>query len=158
MDSSGETSAPDASADPVDLGRALAAMDGDREILADVVAVFLDDCPGRLAALTAAVEHGSLVEAAEAAHALKGALGAVGAHGAHGEAVELERLARAGDLTGLRAAAGSFAALVERALAFLAARDLRSARESIGPGGSAAPPPDPPSGRATPFVHGFPLG
>ena len=132
MDLPGGAPAPDVSPDPVDLGRALAAMDGDREILADVVAVFLEDCPGRLAALTAAVEHGSLVEAAEVAHALKGALGAVGAHGAHGEAVELERLARAGDLTGLRAAAGSFAALVERALAFLAARDLRHTRDWVG--------------------------
>jgi len=128
MDWSGETSAPDASADPVDLGRALAAMDGDREILAEVVAVFLEECPGRLAALTAAVERGSVVDAAEAAHALKSALGAVGAHRAHDEAGELEHLARGGDVTELRAAAGSFAALVERALAFLTAQDLRHAR------------------------------
>jgi two-component system, sensor histidine kinase and response regulator len=110
--------------DPVDLGVVLAGVEGDRDILAELVGVFLDDCPRQLAKLYATIEHGDLEGAWERAHTLKGALGAVGAHAARAGAARLESLARAGDVAGLRAAASGVVAEVARVMTFLADRSL----------------------------------
>jgi len=116
--------APGPPTDPVDLGVVLAGVDGDRDILAELISVFLEDCPGQLAKLTGTIERGDLEGAGERAHSLKGALGAVGAHAAHAGAARLESLARAGDVAGLRAAASNVRAEVARVLTFLADRSL----------------------------------
>jgi signal transduction histidine kinase/CheY-like chemotaxis protein/HPt (histidine-containing phosphotransfer) domain-containing protein len=62
----------------------------------EVVGLFLDDTPGRLAAIDQAVAAGDAAQLATAAHALKGSAGNVGARALHVAAGELESLARAG--------------------------------------------------------------
>jgi HPt (histidine-containing phosphotransfer) domain-containing protein len=68
---------------PVDLGmlRNLRAAQGagQPDIVAEVVAIFLQDAPGRVATIRAGVARGDLEGASRAAHTLKGSAGHLGA-------------------------------------------------------------------------------
>ena len=79
-----------------DRSAVLEQLDNDDELLADVVAQFLDDAPAALAAIHAAVQAGDGEARAEAAHALKGAAGYLGADVLCRAAARLETLGRAG--------------------------------------------------------------
>jgi len=79
---------------------ALARVDGDPEILRDVVGTLLADLPREREVVDAAVRAGDSARLADAAHSLKGALAAVSARGSHTAAEALERVARAGNLDG----------------------------------------------------------
>ncbi len=82
---------PDA-AQPIDLARALERMGGDRQLFADVVRVFLEDCPERLAAIKAAVDARNADAIRRSAHALKGAASNLSANDVFEAAKTLERL------------------------------------------------------------------
>jgi two-component system, sensor histidine kinase and response regulator len=84
------------------LDAALAGVDGDRELLQEVVAVLLETAPDSLAALRHALDTGDPIGAAHTAHALKGAVAAVAAGPALATAARLEELARARDLGAAR--------------------------------------------------------
>ena len=97
-----EASTPPPPADglppPVDWDEALDRVGGDRELLRDVAATFLRQCPTWLAAIRTAVERGDAAALKGAAHPLKGSLGLFGARVAVGAAGRLETMARAGKL------------------------------------------------------------
>jgi signal transduction histidine kinase/DNA-binding response OmpR family regulator len=57
----------------------LEQLSGDRELMAEVMGLFVDDCPVRLAAIDAAVKGRNAEELRKAAHALKGAAGGLSA-------------------------------------------------------------------------------
>jgi len=103
---------------------ALANLDGDRAILAEVVAALIETAPASIAALRTAVDARDASGLADAAHALKGAVSNVAAAPAVAEAAELEARARAGDLAGAIGQLGD----VERAMNRLLA-ELRSFSE-----------------------------
>ncbi len=107
---------------------ALAGMDGDRDILQEVVAALLETAPDSLAALRDALDTGDPVGAAHTAHALKGAVAAVAAGPALATAARLEELARGRDL----AAARDLLAPLERELGRL----LAALRDFVGQQGS----------------------
>src|SRR5262249_2091645 len=65
---------------------------GDDQLLADVIRLFLEDCPARLAAIKAAVDHGDAEAIRTSAHALKGAAGNLSASGLFEAARVLERI------------------------------------------------------------------
>jgi two-component system, sensor histidine kinase and response regulator len=65
---------------------------GDVDLLADVVQLFLDDCPKRLAAISAAVEQRDAEAIRTSAHALKGAAGTIAAAAVFEAAQTLERI------------------------------------------------------------------
>ena len=67
-------------------------LSGDQQLMADVIRVFLEDLPGRLAAIREAVTSGNAVALREAAHALKGAAGNLSAGGLFDAACVLERV------------------------------------------------------------------
>jgi signal transduction histidine kinase/DNA-binding response OmpR family regulator/HPt (histidine-containing phosphotransfer) domain-containing protein len=71
----------------------LARFGGDRELLSDVVALFLEDCPVRLRAIQEAVEARDAEGIRFQAHGLKGAAGNLSAGGVFDAATMLERLA-----------------------------------------------------------------
>ena len=79
---------------------ALAGLDGDRDILGEIVAALIETAPASIAAIRGAAKAGDAAALADAAHALKGAVSTVAAAPAHGVAARLESLARAGDLAG----------------------------------------------------------
>jgi two-component system sensor histidine kinase/response regulator len=72
-------------------------------LLAEVIRMFLSDAPGQMAALRVATESADAGSIAAAAHALKGSVGLFSKGAAYEAARALERMARAGALTGVEA-------------------------------------------------------
>jgi HPt (histidine-containing phosphotransfer) domain-containing protein len=79
---------------PVELEAALRYVDGDRALLADLVAGFAAEYPERLAALVAAIGRRRPAEVERLAHSLKSVLALLGAERARRLAEELEGIAR----------------------------------------------------------------
>ncbi|MBI3325343.1 MAG: response regulator [Nitrospinae bacterium] len=79
---------------PLSLAQALAAVEGDRALLAELVEVFLHDSPACVAGLREAIREGGASDLERTAHRLKGALGTLGAMRAHDLAYTLETLGR----------------------------------------------------------------
>lgn len=84
---------------PVDLAAALRWVDGDRELLAELIEIFLEDCPKRLQELDHAMKEGNASGVRQAAHSLKGMVAGFDAGSAHRLAAEMESLGKAGDLS-----------------------------------------------------------
>jgi protein-histidine pros-kinase len=118
---------------PVDLGAVDRTVGEDRALLAELVCVFQEDGPRRLAELRLAVENGDAGRLERCAHAVKGALSIFGAAAAERLARELETLGREGRLETAAAVFARLEAELARVLAFLA--DL--------PGVAAGTPPPP---------------
>jgi two-component system, sensor histidine kinase and response regulator len=104
---------------PVDLVGALRTAGGDRALLADLMRLFLDDCPVRVAELRAAVASGDPEHVQRAAHAIKGSVATFEAQRARDLAADLERAGRErrlDDATGLLGALEIELARVSEAL------------------------------------------
>jgi len=93
-----------AAASAVDDEALLMRLGGDTGLLADVVQVFLLDCPARLAAIKQAIEDGDRDGIRSNAHALKGAAGNMSAAGLCEMARILERIGSEGRLDAAAAA------------------------------------------------------
>lgn len=78
----------------------LERMVGDK-VLGEVLDLYFECMPQRIAALRDGLRLGNLDTAARALHDMKSSAGMVGACGVQGLAHEMERLARAGDASGL---------------------------------------------------------
>jgi len=84
----------------IDVGRALEQMDGDRELLVEVVNIFVQDCPKMMSGIEDALNSADAKALTRAAHALKGCVGNFGAREAFETALTLEDLGRRGSLQG----------------------------------------------------------
>jgi PAS domain S-box-containing protein len=93
LDVVGETT-PEEGPAAIDRAAALRAIDGDTALLADLTRLFLEDCPGRVAELRAAVASGDPAHVQRAAHAIKGSVATFGARLARDLAADLERAGR----------------------------------------------------------------
>ena len=80
----------------------LESLGGDREILEEVVGVFLQACPEQLAAVERSVTSHDAPGLAANAHRLKGAVSIFGAEGATDAALRLEMAGMSGNLGGIR--------------------------------------------------------
>lgn len=100
---------------------ALARLEGDRDVLAEVITTLLESEPDMMASLREAVKAGEPLRVAEAAHALKGAVANVAPTSAVTAVSQLEAMGRACDLGG----AAKHLDLVEREMSRLIAA-LRS--------------------------------
>jgi CheY-like chemotaxis protein/HPt (histidine-containing phosphotransfer) domain-containing protein len=89
-----------APAEGFDWKEALAAVAGDRQLLAELAELFLGECPGWMREIETAISAGDPVRLRSAAHTLKGGLGPFAAHAAFDAAFRLETMGRKGDLTG----------------------------------------------------------
>jgi PAS domain S-box-containing protein len=98
-----------------DRDAALDRVDGDRELLQEIIELFFDEMPGLLAAVQETITRCDAKALERAAHTLKGAVGNFGAKGAFDAALRLEVMGRGGDLTHV---AGAYAEL-EREVARL---------------------------------------
>ncbi len=85
---------------------ALSRVGGDRGLLREVVELFLDDYPGVLDKIRAAVSSRDANALEHHAHSLKGSVSTFGAQGAFDAALALERKGRSGDLSGLEEGLG----------------------------------------------------
>ena len=89
----------------LDRARMLEYLGGDEELMLEVVRLFLEDCPRRLAAIASAIEDRAADRLRAAAHALKGSAGNLGAAGLVGAAATLEQMGAAERLDQAPAAA-----------------------------------------------------
>jgi CheY-like chemotaxis protein len=85
---------------PIDLVSALNAVDGDRALLREVIEVFCQDYPMRIAELREAIDQCAAPQVGTTAHSLKGALSIFGRTAAYDLAQELETRGRTGQLDG----------------------------------------------------------
>ena len=70
--------------------------DGELGLLKEMVGLFVDDTPGRIQAITAALASGDLSDLADVAHAIKGAAGTMGVPRLRAVAADLESGGRKG--------------------------------------------------------------
>lgn len=80
----------------------LARVEGDEELLGEIVALFLEDCPRRLAEIREAIQGGSAEQLKMAAHTLKGSVGNFGAQHAYGLSFQLEQMGGKGEFEGAK--------------------------------------------------------
>ena len=73
---------------------------GEPDVLAEVLQLFLEDVPRRIAKLRAAWSNGDAAEVHKVAHSLKGSAGNVGAKALHAACRQLDEHGRVGDLSG----------------------------------------------------------
>jgi PAS domain S-box-containing protein len=107
-----------------DWSAALAEAGGDRQLLAETAALFLEACPRWLADLRAAIDEQDRDKVLFAAHTLRGGLTALALEEADGAAFRLEAMGREGDLAAAEQAWTTLLQEVQRvtpALAMLAA-------------------------------------
>ncbi len=95
-----------------DRGQAMEATCGDKELLKEIVGIFLEDCPRMVEGLGRALDAADTEAVRRAAHTLKGSVSVLGANALAAVAKEVEEQARAGDLD---AAADAFARVEEEA-------------------------------------------
>src|SRR5262245_31309031 len=94
------TSVLDAAASPAifDMDALLTRVGGDRELMIEVIRLFLEDCPARLENIAAAMAANDADAVRVAAHALKGSAGSLGAVAVYDTSTTLEHLAGEGRL------------------------------------------------------------
>ena len=103
----------------VDVDALLKGFDGSRELVREVVEVFLQDVPKTLERIRGAAREKDAAGVGAAAHALKGAVGLFTLGPAYESARRLEQLGRAGDLAGADAARADVEADVAQLVAEL---------------------------------------
>ena len=94
----------------LDRAALLERLEGDAELLAEIVGVFLEDCPRLVASIREAVARGDARLLERAAHTLKGSVGNFGVSAAAAAALRLEQMGRQGEL----AQAGEACAALDR--------------------------------------------
>lgn len=100
VEGAGAPAGTPAATELVDWAVALQRVAGDRELLRELVTVFLDECPRWLAELRAAVAGHDAARVQRLAHTIRGAMGQLGAAVAFAAAERLELMGREGKLAG----------------------------------------------------------
>src|SRR5512138_1839752 len=83
----------------VDFPTALRWVEGDHELFAELIQIFLEDCPKKLQELEQAVKEGHAIGVRQTAHSLKGMVACFATASAQGLAGEMERLGQTGDVS-----------------------------------------------------------
>jgi PAS domain S-box-containing protein len=104
---------------------------GNRQLMADVVQLFLEDCPAQVAAMIEAAQQGEGARLRDHAHALKGAAANLSAVGLFEAAAVVERLAAESRLEGAPSACRVVAAEAAELLGLL--RQLQTSPATDGP-------------------------
>jgi HPt (histidine-containing phosphotransfer) domain-containing protein len=73
---------------------ALGRMEGDEELLAEMISIFLEDYPNQMSAIQDAIDRNHAEDLANAAHSFKGSVGNFGAERTFEAARQLEMLAK----------------------------------------------------------------
>jgi two-component system, sensor histidine kinase and response regulator len=102
-----------------DRGELLQRLSGDEDLLADVVKMFVEDCPRRIEAIKAGVARGDAAQIRSEAHALKGAAGNLSAGGVSAAARAVEAAAAEGRLEAIGESCQRLIAEADRLLALL---------------------------------------
>ena len=109
-----------------DLEEVLAWVEGDRELLSEMAALFLQECPKLHSNIQTAVLHHDATALEHAAHRLKGSVGNFAALGVFEAARQLERMGRQGDLTHASAALATLETELSRLQSILTTLSLET--------------------------------
>ena len=93
---------------------ALGNLGGDEALLAEVLGLFLDDCPRLMTEIRAAVDSVDAPALGRLAHTVSGVAGNFEAPAIVGPARRLQAMAKSGDLAGARLAAGELGRAIDR--------------------------------------------
>ena len=93
--------------DSFDSTALLANAGGERSLVAEIVGLFLEECPKLMAAIRAGARRGDAPAVRSSAHRLKGSLGVLAAKSGLAVAQRLEERARAGEAAGIDEAIGA---------------------------------------------------
>lgn len=85
----------------------LERVEGDRELLREIVSLFCEEAPALLSTIRASIEHHDSIALEHAAHSLKGVVSSFGAWAARDAALRLEAVGRSGDLTDAESTRGA---------------------------------------------------
>src|SRR5260370_19163934 len=107
----------------------LASLDGEEQVVREIIQLYLDGAPKMLNTLLWEVENANALGVAEAAHAMKGALVMLRAHRAAAHAKGLEESCRRGDLSEAKAKLAELIAAAQDLTAALAYPADRRDRE-----------------------------
>lgn len=105
----------------------LESLENDGEFLKTLIGIFSADCPGKLAAIRAAVVAHDPREVMKASHSLKGSVSVFGAKSAVDAAQNLENMGREGKQEGF----GEAFALLEREMALVSFALEEIAKEAV---------------------------
>ncbi len=108
-------------ANVIDREALLERVGGDVEFLQEIARLFLDDCPRMVEQLRSACARGDAQAVQHVAHTLKGCVANFGAQPACDAAFQVERLGRAGDLSGAPEACAALEQELDRFRAALVA-------------------------------------
>jgi PAS domain S-box-containing protein len=106
--------------EPIDTASALVRVEGDVELLNELVALFLKDLPALLTKLREAITAGDAKAIEHSAHKLKGSVGNFSAHPAFEAALKLEVLGREGSLSEAEPAYAELEKEIERLISAMA--------------------------------------
>ena len=99
-----------------DVASALEHVEGDRELLDEIVRIFCEQCPKTVSEMQSAVQLADLPLVERAAHSLKGSASNLGASGVAQSAAELEQTARSGNPSPLASQFHQLESAVEKLL------------------------------------------
>jgi signal transduction histidine kinase/CheY-like chemotaxis protein/HPt (histidine-containing phosphotransfer) domain-containing protein len=111
---SGVERPPADTAGVIDRVQALERVDGDRELMREVIGLFLEDYPEKMAEIEKAISEEDAARLNRSAHAFKGSVANFGARNAFDLALRLEMMGRGGEFGGARAVFFTLAEEVER--------------------------------------------
>ena len=80
--------------DVIDLNEVLERVQNDRELLIELLDIFLEDCPEKISAIKEAVEKKDFGQLRDAAHSMKGASGNISAKKIHALFLQIEQMAK----------------------------------------------------------------
>jgi signal transduction histidine kinase/DNA-binding response OmpR family regulator len=124
---SGAPTLPPPDGEVLDLDQLMGRVEGDHELLRDLVAAFRQTAPGYLAAIDRALGQGDVDVVSRTAHTLKGSVGALAAPAAFAAAARMEAAGRDGDVEGARGMRATLGLEIER---------LQAALDALAEGGS----------------------
>jgi len=111
---------PSQPGEQLDRASLLERVEGDRELLAEMINLFVEDAPRQLAAMHDALQGGDLPVLERSAHSMKGAAGNLSAHATASAASQLEQNAKNGDAESAKTSLAILEGAVERLLPVLA--------------------------------------
>lgn len=103
----------------MDIGASLSCLDGDIDLLKEISAIFVADCPRLLSQIRQAITLGDSCALARAAHCLKGAVANLTAQEVTESARRLESMGEKGDLSHAEEAYNQLVERLERLIALI---------------------------------------
>ena len=117
---------------PLDVAEMRRQLGDDSELISELIVLFLDDYPGRLESLTAALGARSAEDVRSVAHTIKGGASNLCARGVTDAARQLEAACACEDFAAIRDHAGRLAAEVERLAGALRGFQVEQPGEATG--------------------------